>query len=164
MLFSRLEGTRRKALKQCLKLLKEGTFFSLSIVFLRCFLFLLKWDPSILIRNHILIEILPAMGAFRDSFLTAPILRISKSLLNQNRSSSLEGFSLRMLCGLVASEPRVWVHFRELANLSLSKLESPTRVDKTKDLEITLFSSLRDLCKSKTLEFGEDILPLAIRA
>ncbi|KAI0243493.1 hypothetical protein L0F63_006243, partial [Massospora cicadina] len=127
---------------------------------LSLFVFLLKGDPSPLVKRHIIFYALPRLAQAAGAHLPSRVLRLLQSLGSE---PSLEAVAVRALCALYAVYPRAWAPLRHELATRIRQFKAKAPLGKPPlelgPAEVVAFLTMREAC-AKMPQASQDLFPL----
>lgn len=123
------------------------------------------------IVTHILKDVIPTLVDVNDPVITSKVLQVILTSINHSGSpdSSMASLGIKALEHTHELQPRVWQELKKVFAEWVLRRKSGTvrrRIDLTKTgpikMELTVLTTMRNVCKSRTRECAPDILPMVI--
>ncbi|GAA5812128.1 hypothetical protein MFLAVUS_005578 [Mucor flavus] len=123
------------------------------------------------IVTHILKDVIPTLVDVNDPVITSKVLQVILTSINHSGSpdSSMASLGIKALEHTHELQPRVWQELKKVFAEWVLRRKSGTvrrRIDLTKTgpikMELTVLTTMRNVCKSRARECAPDILPMVI--
>jgi hypothetical protein len=123
------------------------------------------------IVTHILGDAIPALVYVNDPIITSKVLQVILTSINNSGSndSSMTSLGIKALARTHELQPRVWQELKKVYTEWVLRRKSGTvrrKIDLTKTgpikMELSVLTTMRDVCKSRPRECAPDILPMII--
>jgi hypothetical protein len=121
--------------------------------------------------THILKNAIPTLVDVNDPIITSKVLQVILSSINNSGSSdsAMASLGIKALAHTHELQPRVWQELKRVfAEWVLRRKSGMVRrkIDLTKTgpikMELTILTTMRDVCKSRPRECAPDVLPMVI--
>ncbi|KAI7891869.1 uncharacterized protein EV154DRAFT_419668 [Mucor mucedo] len=121
--------------------------------------------------THILKDVIPTLVDVNDPIITSKVLQVILTSINNSGSndSAMASLGVKALAHTHNLQPRVWQELKKVFAEWVLRRKSGTvrrRIDLTKTgpikMELTILTTMRDVCKSRPRECAPDILPMVI--
>ncbi|KAF8940965.1 hypothetical protein BGZ58_003697 [Dissophora ornata] len=142
------------------------------LVTLALFIYMLRVDPSPLVKLHLLQEAIPSLVTSKDEVVTARILRAILTLINGIPNapsgskfihSHMGAVGVRILFLVWKRQPRVWKTLRHVIHGWVESrprlIKTPQKSDPEYEMEVAVLSTIRDICAFDAAGYAEVLIP-----
>ncbi|KAF9174683.1 hypothetical protein BGX21_001464 [Mortierella sp. AD011] len=142
------------------------------LVTLVLFIYLLRVDPSPLVKLHLLQEAIPSLVTSSDEVVTAKILRTVLTLINgipnapagsKFVNSHMGAVGVRILFLIWKRQPRVWKTLRHVIHGWVESrprlFKTPVKGEPEYDMEVAVLATIRDICAFDAAGYAEVLIP-----
>ncbi|KAF9952294.1 hypothetical protein BGZ72_006405 [Mortierella alpina] len=142
------------------------------LVTLVLFLYVLRVDPSPLVKLQLLQEAIPALVSSKDETVTAKILRTILTLIHgvpnaptgaKIKSTHMGAVGVRILFLIWKRQPRVWKTLRHVIHEWVEGrprlFKTPEKGDPEYDMEVAILATIRDICAIDAAGYAEVLIP-----
>ncbi|KAF9967415.1 hypothetical protein BGZ70_009662 [Mortierella alpina] len=142
------------------------------LVTLVLFIYVLRVDPSPLVKLQLLQEAIPSLVSSKDETVTAKILRTILTLIHgvpnaptgaKIKSSHMGAVGVRILFLIWKRQPRVWKTLRHVIHEWVEGrprlFKTPVKGDPEYDMEVAILTTIRDVCAVDAAGYAEVLIP-----
>ncbi|KAF9576772.1 hypothetical protein EC968_003279 [Mortierella alpina] len=142
------------------------------LVTLVLFIYVLRVDPSPLVKLQLLQEAIPSLVSSRDETVTAKILRTILTLIHgvpnaptgaKIKSTHMGAVGVRILFLIWKRQPRVWKTLRHVIHEWVEGrprlFKTPVKGDPEYDMEVAILTTIRDICATDAAGYAEVLIP-----
>ncbi|KAF9113238.1 hypothetical protein BGX27_001985 [Mortierella sp. AM989] len=142
------------------------------LVTLVLFIYLLRVDPSPLVKLHLLQEAIPSLVTSSDEVVTAKILRTILTLINgipnapsnsKFVNSHMGAVGIRILFLIWKRQPRVWKTLRHVIHGWIESrprfFKTPLKGEPEYDMEVAVLTTIRDICAFDAAGYADVLIP-----
>ncbi|KAF9937204.1 hypothetical protein BGZ67_001546 [Mortierella alpina] len=142
------------------------------LVTLVLFIYVLRVDPSPLVKLQLLQEAIPSLVSSKDETVTAKILRTILTLIHgvpnaptgaKIKSTHMGAVGVRILFLIWKRQPRVWKTLRHVIHEWVDGrprlFKTPVKGDPEYDMEVAILTTIRDICALDAAGYAEVLIP-----
>ncbi|CAO3564774.1 unnamed protein product [Mortierella alpina] len=142
------------------------------LVTLVLFIYVLRVDPSPLVKLQLLQEAIPSLVSSKDETVTAKVLRTVLTLIHgvpnaptgaKIKSSHMGAVGVRILFLIWKRQPRVWKTLRHVIHEWVEArprlFKTPVKGDPEYDMEVAILATIRDICAVDAAGYAEVMIP-----
>ncbi|KAI8354840.1 hypothetical protein B0O80DRAFT_528838 [Mortierella sp. GBAus27b] len=143
-----------------------------QLVSLVLFIYMLRVDPSPVVKLHLLQEAIPSLVTPKDEVTTAKVLRTILTLINgvpnapsgaKFMSSHMGAVGVRILFLIWKRQPRIWKTLRHVIHGWVESrprlIKTPQKGDPEYEMEVAVLATIRDICAFDAAGYAEVLIP-----
>ncbi|KAG0200403.1 hypothetical protein BGX28_006525 [Mortierella sp. GBA30] len=165
-MFHPQESKRIEAITQQAQI-EEGRLVTLVL-----FIYVLRVDPSPLVKLHLLQEAIPALVSSKDEMVTAKVLKTILTLIHgvpnapagtKVMSTHMGAVGVRILFLIWKRQPRIWKTLRHIIHEWVEGrprlFKTPLKGESEYDMEVAILTTIRDICAFDAAGYAEVLIP-----